>query len=394
MTTSTRDAASGNTTLTIEMVLPYLVRGGMETMVARMALALAARGHQVGVTCTQFGGPLADYLRGEGMRVAVVPALGVLSNARAPRLEQWLRTVRPDVVHVHSGTWLKTARAARRAGVPRVIHTAHGLLDREPWHGMLLKRLAARSTDHVVAVSSALQQEIARQISRPAESVKLIPNGIDTSRFQPGARVGTLRERLGIAGDAKIVGNVARLQDVKNHALLLEAFAPLARRVPDSQLVVVGEGPLREELLGSAMKLGIAGRVHFIGAEDDTAPLYREFDVYVLPSKAEGTSMSLLEAMASGIPVVASAVGGTPDLLAHGARGRLVPPGDAAALEQGIFEALTDPSAARVAGVARRDVIREYSEQAMVTAYERLYGVPHRSAIGETAAAEVVACVG
>jgi glycosyltransferase involved in cell wall biosynthesis len=322
-----------------------------------------------------------------------VPALGVLSNARAPRLEQWLRTVRPDVVHVHSGTWLKTAHAARRAGVPRVVHTAHGLLDREPWHGMLLKRLAGRYTDHVVAVSSALQREIARQISRPAEGVELIPNGIDTSRFQPGARAGTLRERLGIADDAKVIGNVARLQDVKNHALLLEAFAPLARRIPDSHLVIVGEGPLRQELLDRAVKLGIADRVHLIGAEDDTAPLYRQFDLYVLPSKAEGTSMSLLEAMASGIPVVASAVGGTPDLLAHGARGRLVPSGDAAALEQGMFEALTDPSAARVAGVARHDVVREYSERAMVTAYERLYGVPRGAAIGETTAAEVVACV-
>ena len=388
-----REPASRDTALTIEMVLPYLVRGGMETMVARMALALAARGHKVGVTCTQFGGPLADYLHGEGMRVAVVPALGIMSNARAPRLERWLRTVRPDVVHVHSGTWLKTARAARRAGVPRVVHTAHGLLDREPWHGTLLKRLAARYTDHVVAVSSALQREIARQISWPVEGVELVPNGIDTSRFEPGARAGSLRERLGLSAGAKIIGNVARLQDVKNHALLLEAFATLAGRIPDSHLVVVGEGPLRQELLESAVQLGIPERVHLIGAADDTAPLYREFDLYVLPSKAEGTSMSLLEAMASGTPVVASAVGGTPDLLAHGERGRLVPPGDAASLERAMFEVLADPAAARVAEVARRDVVREYSEQAMVSAYERLYGVSPRAVIGETAAAEVAACV-
>ena len=389
----TREVPPGQAPLTIEMVLPYLVRGGMETMVARLALALAARGHRVGVTCTQFGGPLADFLRGEGMRVAVVPALGVLSNARAPRLEAWLRAVRPDVVHVHSGTWLKAARAARRAGVPRVVHTAHGLLDREPWHGVLLKRLAARYTDHVVAVSSALQREIARQIALPAHSVELIPNGIDTSRFQPGSRTGGLRERLGIPANAGVIGNVARLQDVKNHVLLLEAFAALARRIPDSHLVVVGEGPLRQELLHRAAELGIAERVHLIGAEADTAPLYRQFDVYVLPSKAEGTSMSLLEAMASGIPVVASAVGGTPDLLAQGARGRLVPPGDAAALEQAMYDALTDTGAARVAEVARRDVIREYSEAAMVSEYERLYGVAPRGAASGIAAAGVVACV-
>lgn len=387
-----RNAPAGNPALRIELVLPYLVRGGMETMVARLALALAARGHKVGVTCTQFGGPLADYLRAAGMRVAVVPALGVLSNARAPRLEQWLRTASPDVVHVHSGTWLKTARAARRAGVPRVIHTAHGLLDREPWHGVLLKRLAARYTDHVVAVSAALRREIAGQISRPVEGVKLIPNGIDTSRFHPGPRTGDLRERLGVPADAILVGNVARLQEVKNHELLFEAFAPLAMRIPGLHLVVAGEGPLKQSLLDRAEKLGMAKRVHLIGAEADTAPLYRQFDLYVLPSKGEGTSMSLLEAMASGIPVVATAVGGTPDLLAHGARGRLVEPGNAAQLEEAMYEVLTGSATASVADVARRDVIRDYAESAMVSAYEQLYGVTRQAMTSEAAPAEVVAC--
>lgn len=386
------DAFSGKPALAIELVLPYLVRGGMETMVARLARALAARGHRVGVTCTQFGGPLAGYLRDEGVRVAVVPALGLLSNARAPRLEQWLRTVGPDVVHVHSGTWLKTVRAARRAGVRRVVHTAHGLLDREPWHGVLLKRLAARHTDHVVAVSAALQREIARQISRPLAAVSLIPNGIDTTRFHPGPRTGRLRERLGLPADAVLIGNVARLQEVKNHKLLLEAFAPLANRLPRLHLAVIGEGPLRQALLNRAAALGIATRVHLIGAEADPAPLYREFDLYVLPSRAEGTSMSLLEAMASGIPVVATAVGGTPDLLAHGARGRLVQPGNPAQLEHALHDVLTSAATPRVADLARRDVIREYGESAMVSAYERLYGAsPHR-AMGRTVGAEAVAC--
>src|SRR5688500_17390861 len=113
--------------LRIELVLPYLVRGGMETMVARLARALAARGHTVGVTCTQFGGPIADELREEGHRVAVVPTLGIQTNAYAPRLERWLRETLADVVHVHNGTWLKIAHAARRAGVPRIVHTIHGL---------------------------------------------------------------------------------------------------------------------------------------------------------------------------------------------------------------------------------------------------------------------------
>ena len=386
------DGGVGRTPLRVELVLPYLVRGGMEMMVARLARALGLRGHAVGVTCTQFGGPLAGELENDGIRVSIVPALGLLSNARAPRLERWLRSVRPDVVHVHSGTWLKTARAARSAGVPRVVHTVHGLLDRERWPDALQKRLAARYTDHVVAVSEPLRQFIASQIARPAGSVHLIPNGIDTERFRPGHRTGMLRRKAGIPADGVVVGNVARLQDVKNHELLIGAFGGLARRLPNAHLVIVGEGPLRQSLTAQVERLGLGDRVHLIGAEADPAPLYREFDLYVLPSKAEGTSMSLLEAMASGTPVVATAVGGTPDLLGHGLRGRLVPPGDPGSLEQAMYDALADRSSRDRTITVRRDVEHAYSEAAMVSAYERLYGVAEAKP-AEQVPSEVVACV-
>ena len=376
----------------IELVLPYLVRGGMETMVARLARALAARGHEIGVTCTQFGGPLAEDLGAAGIRVSIVPALGLLTNAYAPRLERWLRELKPDVVHVHSGTWHKTARAAHRAGVPRVIHTVHGLLDVERWRDTLLKRLAARHTDEIVIVSEPLRAFIAAQTRWPAADLQLIVNGIDTSRFHPGPRTGALRQRAGIPENATVVGNVARLQEVKNHELLLNAFALLVKRIRDAHLVVVGEGPLRSSLTDQVTRLGLQDRVHLIGTQSDTAPLYREFDVYVLPSKSEGTSMSLLEAMACGIPVVATAVGGTPDLLAHGSRGRLVPPDDPVALERALYDVLSDPASRAVADAARRDVELRYSEAAMVTAYEHLYGVAESPRMSESMAGEAVAC--
>lgn len=376
----------------IELVLPYLVRGGMETMVSRLARALAARGHEIGVTCTQFGGPLAGDLEAEGIRVTIVPTLGLFTNVRAPQLERWLREVKPDVVHVHSGTWHKSARAAHRAGVPRVIHTVHGLLDVERWHDTLLKRLAARHTDEIVIVSEPLRSFVASQTRRPEAELKLIVNGIDTSRFHPGPRTGALRQRTGIPAAATIIGNVARLQEVKNHELLIDAFSGLLARVTEAHLVVVGEGPLRPSLTEQVRRLGLQRRVHLIGTESDTAPIYREFDLYVLPSRSEGTSMSLLEAMASGIPVIATAVGGTPDLLAHGARGRLVPPDDRHALTRAMREVLADPARHDVAVAARRDVELQYSEAAMVSAYERLYGVADHDPVSEYPAGEAVAC--
>jgi glycosyltransferase involved in cell wall biosynthesis len=348
----------------------------MEAMTARLTRALAARGHHVGVTCIESGGVLADELRAEGIRVAVVPALGLRSMLRAPLLETWLRSIAPDVVHVHSGAWLKAARAARRAGAPRVVHTAHGFIgdDDEPWYVPLLHRWAAHYTDWVVPVSSPLRDYLARRVSIDTARMRVIPNGVSTDHFRPGPPSGALRESLRIAGDRLVVGTVARLDPVKNHALLIDAFARVRALVPEAALVIIGDGPLRAGLEVRSRALGLEGDVHFFGTSNDIAALYRELDVFVLSSNAEGSSMSILEAMASGVCVVATAVGGTPELLADGTCGLLVPPGDPAALAGALTEVLHDGARRRrlaEAGRARADAY--YSEPAMIEAYEALY---------------------
>jgi glycosyltransferase involved in cell wall biosynthesis len=362
--------------LKIEMVLPALEAAGMEAMTARLTRALAARGHRVGVTCIEAGGVLADQLRSEGYRVAVVPALGLRAMLRAPRLEAWLRTVAPDVVHVHSGAWLKTARAARRAGVPRVVHTVHGLIgdDVEPWYVPLLHRQAARYTDCVIPVSVPLRDYLARRVNVNPAKMRVIPNGVNTETFRPGPTTGALRERLRIGSDRRVVGIVARLDPVKNHALLIDAFARVHAVIPDAALIIVGDGPLRGSLEARARSLDVEADVHFVGVSNDVAALYRELDAFVLPSNAEGTSMSILEAMASGVCVVATAVGGTPELLADGACGMLFPPGDPAALANALSVVLTDGARRRrLTDAARVRVEEHYSEQLMIDAYEALY---------------------
>ena len=363
--------------LRIEMVIPALDAAGMEAMTARLTRALAARGHHVGVTCIERGGVLADKLRAEGFRVAVVPALGLRSLLRAPLLETWLRTVAPDAVHVHSGAWLKAARAARRAGVTCVVHTVHGLIgdDAEPWYVPFLHYWAARYTDWVAPVSTPLCNYLARRVRIDVAKMRVIPNGVNTDHFRPGPATGALRARLRIASDGFLVGTVARLDPVKNHALLIDAFARVRALVPEAALVIIGDGPLRSGLEGRARSLGLDQHVHFVGASTDIAALYRELDLFVLSSNAEGTSMSILEAMASGVCVVATAVGGTPDLLAGGATGVLVPPGDPAALADGLTRMLRDAAQRRrlaAAGRARAD--EHYSELVMIDAYEALYG--------------------
>ena len=359
------------------MVVPALDTGGMETMLAALSRGLVTAGHEVGVTCLEEEGVIADQLRADGIRLALVPTPGLRAMVRPAALQSWLEHVAPDVVHVHSGSWLKGARAARRAGVPRVVLTMHGLLEGAPWYTRFVERWAAMHADRVVAVSDTLGEYLIETVGIPPERTTVVSNGIDVGRFQPGPRDGGWRTRWRIAPDALVVGHVARLNAVKNQAQLLEAFALVVRRVPNAVLVIAGDGPLRPELLALASRLGITDAVRFIGEVRDVAPLYREFDLFVLSSTAEGTSISILEAMASGVPVAATAVGGTPALLRDGRLGRLVASRDTPALAGAITDLLLDPAARqRLARVARQDVVAQHSLERMVHAYELEYALP------------------
>jgi glycosyltransferase involved in cell wall biosynthesis len=369
--------------LAVEMVLPSLETGGMETMTAALAQALAARGHRVGITCLEREGELAEGLRRAGIPVAFVPCPGTSPILRPhPGLRAHFAAREPNVVHAHNGVWAKAALAARAAGVTAIMHTAHGFSLGEPWFGDALRWWAGLRTDIVVAVSAPLCEHLIRKARIPASRVATVINGIDTIRFAPAGKSGILREALGIGPDIPLMGCVARLDPIKNHALLLEAMALLARQVPDIRLALVGDGPLREPLREQAEALGLGGRVLLAGTLADTAPADRDLDVFVLPSVSEGTSISILEAMASGIPVVATAVGGTARLLDGGACGTLVPSGDAAAMAEAIRSLLTDQGArARMAQSARERILMEFGHAAMVRAYEKLY----RQAVGTDA---------
>jgi glycosyltransferase involved in cell wall biosynthesis len=365
--------------LRIEMILPALPQGGMEMVVARLADHLVDRGHEVAVTCLEQGGPVADEFRAKGIAVNIIPTLGLGTNLRAPALEDYLRGRAPDVVHSHSGVWLKAAHAARRAGVRRVVHTVHGLLDREPWHGPMLKRLAARYTDVAVAVSSPLRAYLESACGIRAAQLRVIANGVDTSRFKPVARGGEAERNMRhrIAGDwaeSPLVGHVARLVPVKNQRLLLDAFRLVLERVPDARLLIVGGGPLRSALETHAVDLGISSSVRFMGAHSRVEEWLPGLDLFVLSSDAEGTSMSVLEALASGVCVVATGVGGTPDLLAQGNAGILAPAGDARALADGMLTVLLDATRrTMLAGAGRRLVEASFGEHHVVSQYELLY---------------------
>jgi glycosyltransferase involved in cell wall biosynthesis len=224
--------------------------------------------------------------------------------------------------------------------------------------------------------------------------VHVLINGIDTERYHPATAPGSLRARLGLTAGEPLVGIVARLVPLKSHALLLAAFEQVAQYVPDAHLAIIGDGPLREDLIARVAAMTAGPRVHLLGALHDLDRAYPDLDVFVLPSTTEGTSMSILEAMASGACVVATAVGGTPDLLDHGGAGLLVPSGDADALAAALRTALTDHARrASLAAIARQRVVDHFSLATMLDRYERLYrGASMTDAHASTP--ETVSCAG
>jgi glycosyltransferase involved in cell wall biosynthesis len=362
-----------NRPLRITMVLPALVRAGMEVMTSRLAVELTELGQSVEVICLEERGPLADELVAAGVPVHVIRTPGVWTNfTPRPLIERFL-SHKPDVVHSHSGVWLKAVRAARKARVPCVVHTVHGLLTVEPWYSPLLMWIAARDTSRVISVSDPLRGYLLDTAHIPAERVQTVPNGVDTRVFHPAPDVA--RDRvIGQPVPGSVVGCVARFDPIKNHALLLESFAIVRREHPTAIHVLVGDGSLREPLERRAGEPDLRGSVVFTGDRRDTSELYRCFDVFTLTSRAEGTSMSILEAMASGCCVVATDVGGSGALLDGGGAGVLVPPDDVQTLAERLSAVLADDQRRKDFGKnARARAISTYGQRTMALRYLAIY---------------------
>ena len=225
---------------------------------------------------------------------------------------------------------------ARLARVPVVIHSEHGR-DLSDLDGMRRARLVARRLlapfiDTHVAVSADLRRWLIEHVHVRPDKVRVVPNGVDDTRFKPLAERESLRRQHGYGPTDLVFGAVGRLTPVKDHRSLLEAFHLMAVDHPHGRLLVVGDGPERPALEAQVRQRGLADRVRFVGHCDDVAPWLGMMDVFVHPSLMEGMSNAVLEAMAVALPVVATAVGGTPEVVEHEVTGRLVPPAAPAAL--------------------------------------------------------------
>lgn len=317
--------------------------------------------------------------------VVSVPALGrelrpLRDLAAAWQVFQVLRRERPDVVHTHKAKAGVIGRlAALASGTPVRVHTFHGHV-LSGYFGPLksrlfatVERLLAGTTSRLVTPSSRLADDLAATYKvAPRERFQVVPLGFDLEPFEEcEVHRGRLRAELAVAGDVKLVAIIGRMVPVKDHATFVAAAALLAARRPEVHFVFVGGGSLEQAIRADVRRHGLEARSHFLGWRDDLPVIYADLDVAALSSVNEGTPVSIIEAIASGVPVVATHVGGVPDVLRNGARGSLVPPRDPKAMAEAIEQALSPQAKAHA--MSMRAQVNEYRADRLCRDLARMY---------------------
>lgn len=371
-------AARSQPAMRIMLVTHGLGTGGAEMMVLNLARELRRGGCPVLVVCLGSGDTdIADALRDADVRVE---ALGKRKGPD-PRVTAGLRRLihdfRPTAIHTHQPVLAYVLPAVRLSGAhPRLIHTVHSVATHET-RLPVLRRFNRYAFSHgvvPVALGEEVRDSICREYRLAPEGVPVVRNGVDVGAFACERDLEPTSEGAGRRAPRLLC--VARLARVKNHVLLLDAVAALAHAGRDVSLTLVGDGPLAADLEQRARALGIADRVRFAGPQRDTAPFYAEADLFALASEHEGLPMSIIEAMAAGLPVVATAVGGVPSIVADGANGALVNPrGPQAAQEiaAAVVRIWEDPERYGRLSRAALATAQDYSARAMMEAYCDLY---------------------
>jgi glycosyltransferase involved in cell wall biosynthesis len=366
--------------LIIAHVLSSFGLGGQEQVAVDLARVQAAAGHDVYAVSLARGpeGPAAERFRRSGVRTETVPKLFRVDPSLPFRLGRHLARVGVTVVHTHNPHALIYGAPAARIAGAATVHTKHGVNPDSP-RRLWLRRQAARLSSAYVAVTPALAAVALKSGDCERPRLRVVPNGVDVSRFKPSRRArAQARLELGIPGDAWVVGTVGRLAPEKDQGMLIDAMA--AQLGEHRQLVIVGDGPERARLTARVDATGHGKHVHMTGARSDVQTLLAAFDAFALTSRTEGLPLVLLEAMAMGIPVVSTAVGGIPDLVEHRVTGFLLPRGDVPRLSRQLTALSYDHSLSRRVGQAgRRQILERYSLDRMAHDYEVLYGAVVRA---------------
>ena len=353
----------------IMQVIPYFCFGGAEIMCENLTYALKNAGQDVFVVSLyNERTPIARRMEGAGIRIVYLDKKLGLDLSMVTKLVRVMRQERPDVVHTHLDVIKYATAAARLSGVKKCVHTVHSLADREA-EGRIQKIINGTYFRKAWSVPVALTPEVQASVSDfyglPPERIPVIYNGIDLSRCIPKTTYET--------GETVTILHVGRFDVPKNHAGLLEAFRLLRETHPECHLRLVGDGDLRLRMEALAKEKGISDAVEFCGMQSNVYPYLHDADIFTLPSIYEGNPRTIIEAMGTGLPLVASRVGGIPDMIHDGESGILVEP-EPRAVCDALARMVEDGALRRRLGENAKAQSRQFSAEHMAEDYLTCYG--------------------
>jgi glycosyltransferase involved in cell wall biosynthesis len=368
-----------------------LNRGGLERVVIDLVRAQLEMGYSCQVICLFEPGSLAAELIELGVPVVSCDKRRGLDLRAILRARKFMRSHATEVLHTHNAiSHYYAVLASRGLSLCRVVSTRHGMGATRAaaqrgsrsysWRDNRLEWFYGKSmafTDVVATVCETALHEFAQRLDVPAAKLVAIPNGIRVDKFRPASVEARqrLHAALGLAPGTRLAGFVGRLTWAKDHATMIRAFRLVQERLPETALVLIGDGPLKSDLMELAATEGIADRVLFLGDRSDIPELLPGLDLFVMSSVTEGYSIALLEACASALPIVATKVGGNAEIVQEGVNGHLVPEREPAELANAIVALLADGERAEAMGRAGRDwVLDQGSFRTMAVRYAGIYG--------------------
>ncbi|MCU0227283.1 MAG: glycosyltransferase [Bryobacterales bacterium] len=355
-------------------LLPTLKRAGAERVAVSLALGLPAHGWHTEVVSLYdaFPGGFQNTLHEAAVPVHHLGKHRGLDLRMVSQLRRVFALQQPAIIHTHSYLLRYVLPAWSSWPAARIVHTVHNLAQREvDLPGRLIHRWAFWRGVTPVAVGDEVAQSFLHVYGRPVAAT--IPNGVEVFPHVEPAAVAAVRSQLGLSPETPLAICVARLEPQKNHAGLLEAFHQAF--APDSpwRLLLVGDGSLRAALEAHVLRLGLQDRVHFLGLQADVAPALAAADLFVLASHWEGAPLAVMEALAAGLPIVATRVGGLPNLVTDGEDGLLAAPHHPVELVGALRALALDPTRRKAMGEAARRNARRFGIDAMVNAYAHLF---------------------
>jgi len=350
--------------------------GGLERVIADIAQGLDKKKFEVGVWCVARSGEVATELEEKGIEVKILGIFSCYNPCRIVRIAWLLKKSKADIVHTHGYFASVIGRtAAKIAGVPILIHHMHSTYWEYRKRHIFFERFLGLLTQKVVCCSKAVENFVTGHLKVNPSKTIVVYNGVDEEEFISIKDKSALKTRLGIQSTDLVVGTVSSLYHHKGHRYLLQAVPLVLDAFPSTKFLIVGDGPLRKRLEDQAKDLNIAAHLIFTGRRKDIPDLLSVMDIFVLPScLREGLAISIIEAMASEKPVVATEIGGIPELVANEETGYLVPPRNPDALANAIVNLLKSPQRAKEMGRRGRTRFEErFTKRKMLSEVEYLY---------------------